>query len=108
MQLPEITAEKIRASATRARYRDFYDLYQLLQRPDADVAQALELLRRKEIRAAVGPAQMRANWRQAQQEANDDLRSIYCTRLVEPHAIEEMLAQLQFDPLLPQQEIDDL
>lgn len=108
MQLPEVTAEKIRASATRARYRDFYDLYLLLQRPDADVAQALELLRRKEIRATVGPAQIAANWRQAQQEANDDLRSIYCTRQVEPGAIEEMLAQLQFDPLLPQQEMDDL
>ncbi len=108
MQLPEITAEKIRASATRARYRDFYDLYLLLARPDADAAQALDLLRRKEIRAVVGPAQMSATGGRAQQEANDDLRSIYCTRQVEPGAIEEMLAQLQFDPLLPQQEMDDL
>ena len=38
MQLPEVTAEKIRASATRARYRDFYDLHLILERPDADVA----------------------------------------------------------------------
>ena len=68
MQLPEIAAEKIRASATRARYRDFYDLYLLLEQPDTDVAQALNILQRKEIRAIVDPVAMAANWRQAQQE----------------------------------------
>lgn len=101
MQLPEITAEKIRASATRARYRDFYDLFLLLERADADLDQAFTLLRRKEIRSVVSPAAIVSNWRQAKEEANDDLRSIYCTRQVESHAIENMLAVLQFEPLLP-------
>lgn len=88
-------------------YRDFYDLYLILQRPEADAAQALALLKLKEIRAVVSPAQMMENWQMAQQEATDDLRSIFCTRQVDPQSIADTLAKLQFDPLLPLQNRDD-
>ena len=101
MQLNEVLAEKIRASATRARYRDFYDLYLLLEQPSANVAEALELLKHKEIRAIVSPAQMATNWRQAQNEANDDLRTIYCSRKLDDQAIAQMLAGFNFEPLFP-------
>lgn len=101
MQQSEVLAEKIRASATRARYRDFYDLYLLLEQPGASVVEALELLKHKEIRAVVSPAQMAANWRQAQDEANDDLRTIYCSRKLDDQAIVQMLAMFNFEPLVP-------
>lgn len=101
MQRNEILAEKIRASATRARYRDFYDLYLLLEQPGASMAEAVALLQHKEVRAVVSPAQMAANWQQAQQEANDDLRTIYCSRKLDSHAIEAMLTAFTFEPLLP-------
>lgn len=101
MHIEEIAAEKVRAAATRARYRDFYDLYLLQEHPDMNMARAISLLAQKEIRARIGPQEMRDNWRQAQQEANDDLRSIYTTRVIKDEEITEMLDHLQFEPLLP-------
>ena len=99
MQLQEIVAEKIRASATRARYRDFYDLFLLLEQPGVDLKQAVNLLEQKEIRAPVGPQQITANWQLAQQQAGDDLRSIYCTRQVSNEEITDMIGRFRFEPI---------
>lgn len=101
MHIEEIAAEKIRASATRARYRDFYDLYLLQERADVDMERALLLLRQKEIRAQVSSEAMLVNWKQAQQEASDDLRSIHTTRSIQDEDVAQMLGQLQFDPINP-------
>lgn len=101
MDLQEIAAEKIRAAATRVRYRDFYDLYLILERAEIDVQEAVALLRRKEIRAPVSPQHIAQNWRRAQQEADDDLRSIYCSRPVDHPAITDMVARLEFEPIQP-------
>ena len=99
MDLLEIAAEKIRAAATRARYRDFYDLYLILENPEIKVAQAVHLLRQKEIRAPISPNQIQANWQQAQREANDDLRAIHCSRQIEHGALTEIVQQLKFEPI---------
>lgn len=101
MHIEEITAEKVRAAATRARYRDFYDLYLLQEHADVDMDRALLLLQQKEIRALVSPEEILVNWKQAQQEAGDDLRSIHTTRLIQDEDIARMLGQLQFDPIKP-------
>lgn len=101
MHIEEIAAEKVRAAATRARYRDFYDLYLLQEHADVDMERAILLLKQKEIRARVGPEEMLVNWKQAQQEASDDLRSIHTTRLIQNEDITKMLDQLQFDPIDP-------
>jgi predicted nucleotidyltransferase component of viral defense system len=103
MDLLEIAAEKIRAAATRVRYRDFYDLYLILTNAEIEVREAVALLRRKEIRATVGPLQIGENWRQAKREADDDLRSIYCSKLVDHAAITDIVDQFEFDPILPAQ-----
>jgi predicted nucleotidyltransferase component of viral defense system len=100
MDLREIAAEKIRAAATRVRYRDFYDLYLILDTTGIDLTEAVELLRQKEIPAQVGPQQIAENWRSAQREADDDLRSIYCSRPVEHGAISDVIRRLDFDPIL--------
>jgi predicted nucleotidyltransferase component of viral defense system len=100
MQLLEVTAEKIRAAATRVRYRDFYDLFLILEQLDVDVIQAVDLLKQKEIRTTVGPEQIAANWQQAQQEAADDLRSIFCTRSASVDEIGETIRKLRFEPIL--------
>lgn len=101
MQIEEIAAEKVRATATRARYRDFYDLYLLQEHPDVDMTRAISLLQQKEIRSPVGPEEMLINWKQAQREAADDLRTIHTTRMIQDEEIDQMLAQLQFDPIMP-------
>lgn len=101
MDIREIAAEKIRAAATRVRYRDFYDLYLILETAGIDVQEAVTLLRRKEIRAQVSPARIQENWQQAQREADDDLRSIYCSRPEEHAAITDMTERLHFDVIRP-------
>ncbi len=57
MDLLEIAAEKIRATATRVRYRDFYDLYLILEDAGIEVDSAVDLVRRKEVRATISPDQ---------------------------------------------------
>jgi predicted nucleotidyltransferase component of viral defense system len=101
MDLREIAAEKIRAAATRVRYRDFYDLYLILEAADIEVDKVVDLVRQKEVRAAIGPEQIRANWHQAQQQANDDLRSIHCSRQIGHNDVSAMVERLQFEPILP-------
>lgn len=101
MHIEEIAAEKVRATATRARYRDFYDLFLLQEHPDVDMARAIPLLQQKEIRARVSPEEMMTNWKQAQREARDDLRTIHTARTINDEEISRMLVQLQFDPILP-------
>ena len=101
MDLLEIAAEKIRAAATRVRYRDFYDLYLILEDTTIEVDRVVDLVRQKEVRAAIGPEQIRENWQQAQQQADDDLRSIHCSRKIEHIDVSAMVERLQFEPILP-------
>lgn len=101
MDLREIAAEKIRATATRVRYRDFYDLYLILEDTTIEVDRVVDLVRQKEVRAAIGPEQMRVNWQQAQQQADDDLRSIHCSRTIEHDRITAMITSIQFKTILP-------
>ena len=61
---------------------------------------AVSLLRQKEIRASIGPSQVQVNWHQAQQEANDDLRSIYRSRVIENETIATWVSRLRFEPIV--------
>lgn len=101
MDLREICAEKIRAAGTRARYRDFYDLYLIFDTFGVDFEEAIALLRQKEIRREISPESVAQNWLRAQQEAADDLRSIHCTRTIEMPDLQDMVDSLQFDPISP-------
>ncbi|RIK24918.1 MAG: hypothetical protein DCC55_40985 [Chloroflexi bacterium] len=101
MDLQEIAAEKIRATATRVRYRDFYDLYLILENSDIDVESLVSLVRQKEVRATIGPDQIQQNWQEAQRQADDDLRSIHCSRTIKHEEISAMVEQLQFEAILP-------
>src|SRR6185436_220403 len=77
MDIREVCAEKLRAAGTRARYRDFYDLYLIFDAFDLDLAEIVALLRQKEIRQPVTPEGIARNWQRAQTEALNDLRSIH-------------------------------
>jgi predicted nucleotidyltransferase component of viral defense system len=95
----EICAEKIRAVSQRARYRDFYDLYFLLNDLDLALETALDILRQKEIRTSIIAAKIAANWSIARDQQERDLGSIYCSEELENEAIEEMIEGIQFDDL---------
>src|SRR5690606_11448455 len=101
MDLREIAAEKIRAAATRVRYRDFYDLFLILEAADIELDSVVDLVRQKEVRAPIGPAQIQQNWQEAQRQTDDDLRSIHCSRQIEHVDISALVSRLQFEPILP-------
>ena len=101
MDIREICAEKIRAASQRARYRDFYDLYLILDGFNLVLAEVISLLRDKEVRAPIRHDAMLANWQIAKGAMTDDLRSIFCTRDVNSADIGAILRRLSFPPILP-------
>ena len=101
MQIQEVVAEKIRAAATRARYRDFYDLFLLMDLPEVSLDDAVDILRQKEIRAPVSPQGIAVNWQRARAEAADEMRSIYFAKPVSDDEIATMISRFTFTPLLP-------
>ncbi len=101
MQLDAVVAEKIRATSSRVRYRDFYDLYLLLQEESTDLEHSLALVRQKEVRARIALEEIRRNWQQASAQADRDKRAIYRKTIVDDSAIEAMLTAFDFAPILP-------
>ena len=99
MDQKEICAEKIRAVSQRARYRDFYDLYFLLNEQKINFDEALEILKQKEIREPIIAENIRKKWSIAKEQKDRDLGSIYCSESIENKAIEEIIGGIKFDDL---------
>ena len=101
MDIREVCAEKIRAAGTRARYRDFYDLFLIFDSFQPDLGEIIGLLRQKEVRAPITPEGIARNWQRAKQESLNELRAIHCTRQVEEQEIQALVDSLRFDPVMP-------
>ena len=99
MDQREICAEKIRAVSQRARYRDFYDLYFLLNNFDFAVDEVVEILIQKEIRKPVIAANITRNWSVAKEQMDRDLGSIYCSEEVANHEIEQLIQYIHFEDI---------
>ncbi len=99
MDKREICAEKIRATSQRARYRDFYDLYFLIEKLKVDYQQSVSLLKKKEVRTAIISDNIAKNWSIAKEQIERDLGSIYCSEKISNHEIEKLIQKLQFDPI---------
>jgi predicted nucleotidyltransferase component of viral defense system len=97
MDLREICAEKIRAVAQRARYRDFYDLYFLVTDLGIAVDEAVEILKQKEIRTPVLAANIARNWSVAKEQMDRDLGSIYCSEEVANQEIEKLIHNISIE-----------
>jgi predicted nucleotidyltransferase component of viral defense system len=99
MDKRELCAEKLRATAQRARYRDFYDLYFLLHELKIDQTEMMNLLRKKEIRTPITKANMVKNWAIAKEQQLKDMGSIYCKKTVENLLIEKMINAIEFEEI---------
>ena len=99
MDQREMCAEKIRAVSQRARYRDFYDLYFLIERLKIDCKKALGLLKKKEIRTPVIANNIAKNWSIAKEQIERDLGGIYCSEEIANKDIEKMIREIQFDDI---------
>lgn len=91
MDIREIVAEKIRAASDRARYRDFYDLFQIFKNNKIDLKEIVELIKQKEIRKPISQKSMLANWKIAKQEKVGESQKIYYSEEVNDEEIESMI-----------------
>jgi predicted nucleotidyltransferase component of viral defense system len=99
MDLREICAKKIRAVSQRARYRDFYDLYFLINDLEVSLDEIIEILKQKEIRTPVIAANIIRNWLIAKEQMDSDLGSIYCSEEVANHEIEKLIQNVYFEDI---------
>ena len=97
METREICAEKIRAMSDRARYRDFYDLFLLLEKYKPDLQQIIEYIRQKEIRQPISKANILSNWKITGTQKEAEMNSIFYSRIVDNQEIEEMIRKLPLD-----------
>lgn len=91
MDIREITAEKIRAASDRARYRDFYDLFQIFKNFKINLREIIELIKQKEVRKSISQESMLANWEIAKQDKSGESQKIYYSEEVADMEIEKML-----------------
>ena len=97
MDIREICAEKIRTVSDRARYRDFYDLFLILEKYKFNIQGILSLVRQKEIRKPISKESIFANWELVQKDKEQEARIIYYSRPVSDEKIKEVLAELPFE-----------
>ncbi len=95
----EICAEKIRAVSQRARYRDYYDLYFLINTLNIDLFEAVRILQQKEIRTPITTMNIANNWTVAKEQQARDLSAIYCSEELLNNEIENLIQKLQFDDM---------
>lgn len=101
MDVREVAAEKLRAACQRARSRDFYDLFLILESYALGTEELVSLLLQKEVRAPITIAGLLQNWARAQHEHADNAGQIYYARAVATADIDRMVQSLRFDPILP-------
>lgn len=94
MDIREVVAEKIRATSDRARYRDFYDLFQIIKNYQIDLKEVTALIKQKEIRKPISQKSTLSNWEIAKQEKTGKVQRIYYSKEAKDLEIEEMLKKI--------------
>ena len=96
MDVKEIAAEKIRAMSDRARYRDFYDLFLLLEKYQLNLNEIIECIKMKEIRQPISKSNIKNNWKVIKTQKQTEMMQIYYSRIVEDQEINKMIDTLPF------------
>lgn len=99
MDIKEICAEKIRAMSDRARYRDFYDIYLLLEKYNLDLDEIVSYVKQKEIRRPITKTNIQTNWQVITTEKKQEMGQIYYSKQVEDSQIEALIKSLPFDTI---------
>ena len=100
MDIKEICAEKIRAMSDRARYRDFYDIYLLLEKYKLDIDEIISYIKQKEIRRPFTKASILTNWEVIATEEEQEMGQIYYSKQVEVSQIETLIQSLPFNSIV--------
>lgn len=96
MDIKEIASEKIRAMSDRARYRDFYDLYLILEKYQLDLTEIISYIRQKEIRKPITKTNILGNWKVVGTQKQMEMIQIYYSRTVGDEKISVMIENLPF------------
>ena len=99
MDIREICAEKIRAASDRMRYRDFYDLFLILEKYQLDLGEIVSYVKRKEIRSPITKTNIKNNWQAAGAQGEMEMTRIYYSRKIKNEAIETMIDSLPFSEI---------
>jgi len=91
MDVREIAAEKIRAASDRARYRDFYDLYLLLEKYSLDLGKIIDFVKQKEIRRPISKDNIIKNWEIVVTQKEKAMGQIYYSKVVKDSDIKKMI-----------------
>jgi len=96
MDIMEICAEKIRAASDRARYRDFYDLYLIINRYKPNLKEICSFIKHKEIHKTISKKTIMQNWKIAGMLKGAELNQIYYSREIADFKIESMINSFSF------------
>lgn len=100
MDIREIAAEKIRAMSDRARYRDFYDMFLLLEEYKPDLSEVIGYVKRKEIRKPITKTSILGNWKVVGTQKETEMMQIYYSRPVTDEELDTMISNLPFTEIL--------
>jgi predicted nucleotidyltransferase component of viral defense system len=96
MDAREICAEKIRAMSDRARYRDFFDLFLLVEKYNPDLDEIVQIISKKEIRRTISKAGILQNWKVVGAQKNGEKDQIYYSQEIDDEHIYRMINSLPF------------
>src|SRR3989338_3702495 len=96
MDIKEIAAEKIRAMSDRARYRDFYDLFLILEKYPLNLTEIIGYMQEKEIRKPITKASIKNNLMVIGTQKEAEMMQIYYSRTVDDEQIKAMIDSLPF------------
>ncbi len=95
----EICAEKIRACNDRFRYRDFYDLYMMINELEIGFNSASKLLERKEIRHDISKERVLRNLNLALNEVGEAGDTVEYKKVVESRKLKNFFSELKIPNL---------
>ena len=99
MDIREIAAEKIRAMSGRARYRDFYDLFLILEKYQLNLREIVDYIGQKEIREPITKLSIKNNWLIINTQKDGGMSQIYYSRQINGEEIKKMIDDLPFDAI---------
>lgn len=78
----------------RARYRDFFDLFLLIEKYNPDLNEIIQIISEKEIRKPISKTSILRNWEVVRTQKDADRDQIYYTRKIDDEHIEHLAHSL--------------
>lgn len=99
MNIKEIAAEKIRAMSDRARYRDFFDLFLILEKYQLNLREIIGMMKEKEIRKPITKMNIRNNFMVVGTQKEKEMTQVSSSCTVDDREIKTMIDRLPFEQL---------